>query len=70
MDESRIGLMPILRNIWALKGKRPIIEVRPKYDWVYIFGAVEPTTGENYCLICESVCLEMMQYWIDEFSKF
>lgn len=69
MDESRMGLMPILRNIWSAKGQRPVIEVRPKYEWVYVFSAIEPTSGDNFSLICEGVCLEMMQYWLEEFSK-
>jgi transposase len=69
MDESRMGLIPILRKIWSPIGQRPVIEVKPKYDWIYVFSAIEPTSGDNFSLICESVCLEMMQYWIDEFSK-
>lgn len=69
MDECRLGLMPILRYIWAPKGKRPIVDIYPRYKWFYVFSAVEPTTGDNFSLICDCVCLEMMQHWLDEFSK-
>jgi len=69
MDECRLGLMPILRYIWAPKGERPVVDIHPRYKWFYVFSAIEPITGDNFSLICDAVCLEMMQYWLNEFSK-
>ena len=45
MDEHRIGLKPILRGIWAPKGERPIALSHHRYEWLYVWGFVEPVTG-------------------------
>lgn len=47
MDEHRVGLKPILRRVWAKRGERPIVAVRPRYEWLYIYAFVCPETGET-----------------------
>ena len=47
MDEHRIGLKPITRGVWAPKGERPIALGHHRYEWLYIYGFVEPTTGRT-----------------------
>jgi hypothetical protein len=32
MDEHRVGLKPVIRRIWALKGHRPIIRMQQRYE--------------------------------------
>lgn len=44
-DEHRIGLLPLIRRVWAPKGKRPIAPVQQRYQWLYVCGFVRPTTG-------------------------
>jgi transposase len=46
-DEHRIGLLPLIRRVWAPKGKRPIAPVQQRYEWLYVCGFVRPTTGET-----------------------
>lgn len=46
-DEHRIGLKPILRKVWAKRGRRPIAVIRPKYQWLYVVGFVCPTSGQS-----------------------
>jgi transposase len=46
-DEHRVGLKPILRRVWAPNGKRPRAPIRPRYQWLYVDGFVEPTTGRT-----------------------
>ena len=51
-DEHRVGLKPIIRKVWAPIGKRPIAIVEHQYEWVYVYGFVEPKTGRTrYYLI-------------------
>jgi hypothetical protein len=35
-DECRIGLVPIVRRIWAPKGRRPVAPHRIKRQWLYV----------------------------------
>lgn len=37
-----IGLKPILRRVWARRGKRPPVLVRPRYEWLYLCAFVCP----------------------------
>lgn len=68
MDEARFGLLPIFRRVWHPKGNRPIKSVRMKYSWVYLFSVVEPSTGRTFSMIWDTVNLEVMQHFLDEYS--
>jgi transposase len=46
-DEHRIGLKPILRKVWAKRGRRPIAVIRPRYQWLYVVAFVHPETGRT-----------------------
>jgi transposase len=46
-DEHRIGLKPILRRVWARKGSRVRAIVRQRYQWMYLYGFVEPRSGKT-----------------------
>jgi transposase len=54
-DEHRIGLKPILRRIWARKGSRVRAVVRPRYQWIYLYGFVEPESGKTSWLLMPTV---------------
>lgn len=47
LDEHRVGLKPILRYVWAKRGRRPIAWVHPRYQWRWAYGFVRPETGET-----------------------
>ncbi len=55
MDEHRIGLRPILRRVWAPRGRRPVAPVQPRYEWTYLYGFVRPATGDSYWLLLPTV---------------
>jgi transposase len=54
-DEHRIGLLPLVRRVWAPKGKRPIAPVQQRYEWLYVCGFVRPTTGETVWWLLSTV---------------
>jgi hypothetical protein len=54
-DEHRIGLKPILRRLWARKGTRVRAVVRPRYQWMYLYGFVEPQSGKTSWLLMPTV---------------
>ena len=51
-DEHRLGLLPVVRRVWAPKGHRPIAHVQRRYQWLYVYGFVRPATGQSWwCLL-------------------
>ena len=50
-DEHRIGLKPILRRVWAKKGSRVRAVVRPRSQWMDLYGFVQPESGETCWLL-------------------
>jgi len=69
MDEHRMGLQPILRKVWAKRGQRPIVIVRPRYQWLYIYGFVRPETGETSFWVTGSVNTETMSAILGAFAR-
>jgi transposase len=51
-DEHRLGLLPVVRRVWAPKGRRPTAQVARRYQWLYVYGFVRPGTGQSWwCLL-------------------
>jgi hypothetical protein len=59
-DESRLGLKPISRRVWALKGQRPRSCGRTRYEWLSVYGFVRPATGASLCVLLPRVKAERM----------
>jgi transposase len=55
MDEARFGQQGTLTNVWARRGSRPRAVRQTRYDWVYLYAAVEPQTGESAALVAPYV---------------
>src|SRR3712207_8912127 len=49
-DESRFGLLTIRRRRLTACGVQPVGRVQPVFEWFYVYGAVEPTTGDRFFL--------------------
>jgi transposase len=47
MDEARFGQQGTLTRVWAKKGTRPTAVKQTRYEWVYLYAAVEPTSGAS-----------------------
>jgi len=52
-DEHRYGLIPVVRKCWTLRGVRPTVPYRTKYEWGYLYSALE-VDGKN---AAEFLCL-------------
>ena len=68
-DEARLGLKPILRRVWALRGRRPTANGRMRFEWMYVFGFVHPATGRNLELIAPKVNTAWMNAALEEFAR-
>jgi len=69
MDEHRIGLKPILRGVWAPRGDRPIALGHHRYEWLYVWGFVEPASGATVWNVSNAVCKEMFEAILLDFAK-
>jgi hypothetical protein len=59
-DEARLGLKPITRRVWWLKGCRPTSGGRTQYEWLYVYGFARPATGETVTVILPRVKVERL----------
>ena len=55
MDEARFGQQGTITNVWAPRGSRPTAVKQTRYEWVYLYAAVEPATGVSAALIAPNV---------------
>ena len=68
-DEMRLGLKPLIRRVWAPKGKRPAAKTKRRYEWLYVYGFVHPKTGELYWLILPKVNVEVFSMALKHFAQ-
>lgn len=71
-DEARLGLKPIARRVWSLKGHRPRSNGQSKFESLYVFGFTHPATGRCRTLILpkantdtRGVALADFAHWAD-----
>lgn len=48
-DETRFGLKTWFRRRWCPRGIRPPWVVEDRYEWLWLYAAVEPATGASSC---------------------
>jgi SAM-dependent methyltransferase len=67
-DESRFGLLTVRRRRLTAHGVQPIGAVQHVFEWFYVYGAVEPTTGERFFLELPYLNTEGSQIFADAFA--
>lgn len=68
-DEARIGQQGTLTSVWAEKGSRPTVVKQTEYEWAYLFGAVNPLTGQSSALIAPTVNTAYMNHHLRFISE-
>jgi transposase len=58
-DEARFGLHTQSRRCWALRGQRVVRAQEQRYEWEYVYGAVEVVEGLAEFRFLPSVSLEL-----------
>ena len=69
MDEARLGLISWHKRRYRHKGERPSWVVRRRYEWSWLYTAIEPTSGEDFCLYLsalDGVCFEVFLQHLGE----
>lgn len=54
-DEARFGQQGTLTHVWAETGSRPTAVKQTEYEWLYVFAAVNPRTGESSAILTPTV---------------
>ena len=71
-DESRFGLKTITRRVLTALGIKPVGPVQwslQSFYLFYLYGAVEPLSGENFFLEFSHLNADSFQVFLNEFSK-
>jgi transposase len=67
-DEGRFGLRVGLRKRWCPRGVRPPWLVHDRYQWLWLYAAVEPTTGRSFFLLLPRVTKEWFAAFLTAFG--
>ena len=68
-DESHLGLKTIPRRRLTQRGIKPIGPVQWTFKAYYLYGVVEPLTGERFFLECSHLNTDCFQVYLNEFSE-
>jgi hypothetical protein len=68
-DEARLGLKPIARRVWSLKGHRPRSNGQSKFESLYVFGFAHPATGRNRTVILPKANTATMAEALADFAR-
>lgn len=64
MDEARFGQQGTTTRMWAPTGSRPTAVKQTRYEWLYLYAAVEPATGVSVALQAPHVNTETMNVFL------
>jgi transposase len=59
-DEARVGQQGTLTTVWAERGTRPSAVKQAEYEWVYLYAAVNPLTGQSSAMLAPTVNTALM----------
>ena len=68
MDEHRLGLKPILRREWVDEFSNANAVVNWRFQWLWLYGFVHPSTGETYWWILPFVNSQLFDRVLKDFA--
>ncbi len=68
-DESRFGLMTVLRRAITTKGVKPIGPYQHRFIYRYCYGLVEPLSGDKFFVTAPQVNTLFFEFLLQEFSR-
>lgn len=69
MDEARFGQQGTTTRMWAPRGSRPTAVKQTRYEWVYLYAAVEPLSGASVALQAPHVNTGTMNVFLKMLSE-
>ena len=68
-DESRFGLLTVLRRMITAKGIKPTAPYLHRFDNLYLFGAFSPITGHHFLLEMPYCNSQTFQIFLDKLAE-
>ena len=68
-DEARFGQQGTLTRVWAPVGSRPRAVKQTQYDYLYVLGAVCPSTGNTAGLLAPHLNTDVVNAFFEQLSK-
>lgn len=68
-DETRLGLHPRKKKVLTARGVKPVKIQGPVYKSTWLYGAVEPKTGEHFMMFWSHLDSACFEKFLEEFSK-
>ena len=68
-DEARFGQQGCNSRVWAKRGTRPRAARQIEYEWLYLFAAVCPASGQSNAWIMPVANTQTLQVQLDELSR-
>ena len=62
-------LKPLLRRVWAPRGRRPVARIKRRCEWVYLYGFVRPRDGRTFWLILPTVSARTFSLALEQFAR-
>jgi transposase len=69
LDEARFGLKVTHRRLWCPFGERPPWVHEHRYRWLWLYAAVEPSTGRSFVLFLPHVDGACFQTFLDALRR-
>jgi transposase len=69
VDEHRIGLKPILHQVWCVDGQRPLAPVQHRFAWRYLVGFVHPASGRTVFHLASTVSIPLFEVELAAFAR-
>jgi putative transposase len=67
-DESRCGLLPLQRRRITARGIQPLLPAAYRFESLYLYGAVEPLTGQSFFLELPALNTQGFPLFLDHFT--
>jgi hypothetical protein len=65
MDEARFGLHTETHTFWITKGVRPSVRRQTRYEWEYLYGALDVVEGRAEFIHLPTVNLECRALFLE-----
>ena len=65
-DEHRYGLISVIRRYWTLQGYRPTVPYQTKFEWGYVYGALDIVTSQATFVYTPTVSLQWTEAYLKE----
>ncbi len=68
-EQARRGRTPVIRRVWAPRGRRPVAASRPRYEWLSVTAFAHPPSGRSEWWLLPSVSVEVMTLALAAFAR-